>query len=91
VVNRSLAPVTYYTVYPNPVQNILTIRINAAASEKIMVEVMDMNGQRIITRSFSIAEGEQSLPLDMSRLGNGTYILKITMGGKVMSKLVNKF
>lgn len=91
VVNRSIVPVTYYTVYPNPVQGILNINISAAGSEKTTVDVYDLNGRRIMGRSYNILSGKQTLSLDMSSLGNGTYILKMTLGGKTSSQLVNKF
>lgn len=91
VVNRSLAPLTYYTIYPNPVHGILNINLTAAVAEKTMVEVLDMSGRRMFTQSFGIMAGEQILPLDMSRLGNGTYVLRMTLGGKTSSQLVNKF
>lgn len=91
VVNRSIVPVTYYTVYPNPVQGILNINISAAVSEKSTVDVYDLNGKKIMGRSYNILSGKQTLSLDMSSLGNGTYILKMTLGGKTSSQLVNKF
>lgn len=90
VVNRSVTPVTYYTIYPNPVQGILNISVSAKAAEKALAEVLDMSGRKMITQSFNVMAGEQTLPLDMSRLGNGTYILKMTLGGKTKSQLVNK-
>jgi|CXWL01.1.fsa_nt_gi methionine-rich copper-binding protein CopC len=91
VVNRSIAPVTYYTVYPNPVHGILNINVSAYVAERTIVEVLDMNGRRTLAQPFTVIAGEQTLPLDMSRLGNGTYILKMTLGGKTSTQLVNKF
>ncbi len=91
VVNRSIEPVTYYTVYPNPVQGILNISISAAVSEKTTVEIYDLNGRRMMGGYYNILSGKQTLLLDMSSLGNGTYILKMTLGGKISSQLVNKF
>jgi hypothetical protein len=91
VVNRSVAPVTYYTVYPNPVHEILNINMSAAAAERTTAEVFDMNGRRMLVQSFTVIAGEQTIPLDMSGLGNGSYILKLTLAGKSTSQLVNKF
>ncbi|NOT50374.1 MAG: T9SS type A sorting domain-containing protein [Chitinophagaceae bacterium] len=91
VVDRSAIPVTYYTVYPNPVKNILTINVSSVAAEKTMVELYDLNGRRMTGQYYNIMAGKQSLSLDMSRLGNGTYILKMILGGKSSSQLINKF
>ena len=90
-VNRSVTPVSYYTVYPNPVHGLLNINVSAAASEKAMAEILDMNGRRIIVQSFNVLAGEQRLSLDMSRIGNGTYMLKMIIGGKASTQLINKF
>ncbi len=91
VVNRSVAPVTYFTVYPNPVQGLLNINVSAYATERTMVEVYDLNGRRLVAQPFTIIAGEQTLSLDMSRLGSGTYILKLMLAGKTSTQLVNKF
>ena len=91
VVNRSIAPVTYYTVYPNPVQGILNINVSASVAERTTVEMYDLNGRRMMAQQFTVIAGEQTLSLDMSRLGNGSYILKMILAGKATSQLVNKF
>ncbi|MBL7723468.1 MAG: Ig-like domain-containing protein [Chitinophagaceae bacterium] len=91
VVSRSAIPSSYFTVYPNPVQGMLNIKISSPVNDKTIAEVFDMNGKRIISRSFTITAGMQTVSLDMSRLGNGTYMLRMTLDGKTTSQLVNKF
>lgn len=90
-VTRSTTPVNFFTVYPNPVQGILSIKIHAATSDKVLAEVYDMNGRRLVAQTYTGVAGEQVLPVNMSRLNGGSYILKITTGGKTSSQLVNKF
>lgn len=91
VVNRSVVPVSYFTLYPNPVQGILNIQIMSDNAQRVTAHVLDMNGRQLISRSFGTIEGRQTLPLDMSRLGNGTYVLKMTIGETIKTQLVNKF
>jgi hypothetical protein len=91
VVNRSETLVSYYTVYPNPVQGLLNIRVAAASSDRMSAEVYDMSGRKMITQQYGILNGMQTVGLDMSRLNNGSYILKITLDGKTSSQLVHKF
>ncbi len=91
VVSRSAVPVSYYTIYPNPVQGILNIKVSAANSERTRAEVYDMNGRQLISRAFNIIAGEQTVGMDMSQLGTGTYVLKITLDGKTTAQLINKF
>lgn len=91
VVNRSKAPATWFTVYPNPVQGILSINLNAAKAGIAKAEIFDMNGRRWLVQPFQVMAGEQVLSLDMSRLGQGAYLLKLTQDGVSSSRLVNKF
>jgi hypothetical protein len=91
LVSRAIVPVTFYTVYPNPVQGILNIKLTAANNSALVAEVFDMNGRRMMARNFATAMGEQNLSIDMSRFNNGAYILKITTDGKTSSQLVHKF
>jgi hypothetical protein len=90
-VNRATEAVTYFTVYPNPVQGMLNIKLAAAKNGVVIAEVYDLNGRRMMTRNYSAIAGEQNLSLDMSRLVSGSYLLKITIGGGTRSQLVHKF
>jgi hypothetical protein len=91
VVNRKAAPASYYTLYPNPVQGMLNIKISATSSDRAIVEIYDMNGRRMLGRSFDILTGQQTQGIDMGRLGNGTYVLRLTFNGRTSSQLINKF
>lgn len=91
VVNRSADPASYYTVYPNPVHGLLSIRVATPVSDKTTAELYDMNGRKIMSRSYALQSGEQTVTLDMGNLGNGTYILKMNLNGRTISQLVNKF
>lgn len=91
VVDRSETPVSYYTIYPNPVQGILNIRVSSAGSNNMKAELFDMSGRKMITQTFAVQNGQQTAGLDMSRLHKGSYILKITLDGKTSSQLVHKF
>ncbi len=90
-VNRSTIPVSYYTVYPNPVHGILNVKVTTTVSEKTTVEIYDMTGRRMIAKPVTLAAGEQNLQLDMSSLKNGTYVLKFVFAGKTNTQMINKF
>ena len=91
VVDRSAIPVSYFTIYPNPVRGILNIKIRATASEKTTVEIFDMAGRTMVNQPVLLTAGEQNVPVDMVRLQKGSYILKLTLGGKTTTQMVNKF
>lgn len=91
VVSRTKTPASYYTVYPNPVQGMLNIKLSAATNDRTIAELYDLNGRRMMSRSFNVVAGEQTVGMDMSRLGNGTYVLKLVLDGKTSSQLIHKF
>ncbi len=90
-VDRSAIPVSYFTIYPNPVHGILNVKINATGAERTAVEIFDMAGRKMLMQSVSLIAGEQNVPVDMSRLQNGSYILKLSLGGKATTQMVNKY
>jgi len=61
-------------VFPNPTSGFVTIQ-NSKNSNLKNVEVYNVAGQLI--QRFDLNNGTQKASLDMSRLANGTYILKI--------------
>jgi hypothetical protein len=90
-VDRSAIPVSYFTIYPNPVHGILNVKIKATSAERTAVEIFDMAGRKMLTQPVSLIAGEQNVPVDMSRLQNGSYILKLSLGIKRTTQMVNKF
>ncbi len=91
VVNRTKLPASYYTIYPNPVQGILNVKVMATIAEKTSVEIYDMAGRRMITQLVSIYTGDQNIKVDMGQLEKGSYILKFKLGGKTTAQMINKF
>ena len=90
-VDRSTIPVSYFTIFPNPVHGILNVKIKATAAERTAVEIFDMAGRNMVTQPVALFAGEQNVPVDMGRLQKGSYILKLSLGGKTTTQMVNKF
>ena len=91
VVDRSPVPVAYFTIYPNPVQGILNVKVMATAAEKTTIDIFDMTGRSMVTQTVTLLAGEQNLRVNMENLQKGSYILKFRLGGKTTTQLVNKF
>lgn len=91
IVDRGITPASYFTAYPNPVQGVLQVRVAARKSETTVVELYDMNGRRMLSRPVQLNAGVQTISMDLGRLGNGTYILKMNLEGKTGSQLISKF
>ncbi len=90
VVDRSGLPVSYFTLYPNPVHGILNIKVNAVTAQHSSIEIVELNGRVMVMKPVYLTAGEQSLQVDMSQLQKGSYILKMKLGEKTTSRLVNK-
>ncbi|WP_300672663.1 T9SS type A sorting domain-containing protein [Soonwooa sp.] len=66
-------------IYPNPAQDILKIDTKENISK---YEIYDMAGKVVLRNDFKSAENS----IDVSKLPKSTYILKMTIDGKEVSK-----
>jgi hypothetical protein len=61
------------SVYPNPVNDILVLKINKILSDRLSYQLYDMNGE--ILRNEIVTKSETSV--DLNNLAPSTYLLKI--------------
>ncbi|WP_299126650.1 FG-GAP-like repeat-containing protein [uncultured Winogradskyella sp.] len=72
------------SIYPNPVENILTIEASANLTDMI-ASVFDINGKRIVSHKL------KSNTLDVSFLEAGIYFLRLETNGRTMKhKFIKK-
>lgn len=90
IVDRSNIQTSYVIAFPNPVQHILYLKTGAVKNERTHIEFYDMSGVRVLAKPASVTAGEQYLEVDLSPLHAGTYMMKMVLGGKVITKLVSK-
>ncbi len=91
VVNRKSIPTSYFTIYPNPVHGLLNVKLTSTSIENTTIEIYDMAGRMMLTNKLVLTPGDQNIQIDMSNLQKGTYVLKLKMGNKTTSQMVNKF
>jgi chitodextrinase len=76
----SAAPVTKaLVVYPNPVTgSTVQVQVNAAAAEKVYVEIWGIKGDRPVLRKAYVGSGksQQVISVDISEVPKGTWIIK---------------
>lgn len=72
-----------FKVYPNPVNNVLHIKLNSA--KKTQVEIYNILGNLVISKTIYDSETIQT-----ERLSNGMYILRLTQGSSTISKKLIK-
>ena len=72
------------SIYPNPVEDVLTIETSADLTDMI-ASVFDINGKRVISHKL------KSNTLDVSYLESGIYFLRLEAEGKTMKhKFIKK-
>ena len=64
------------TVFPNPVNDVLTIDIKGKLNASSKISILDITGKTLITNAIN----DHSTNVDMSALPGGNYMLKYTDG-----------
>ena len=64
-------------VYPNPVANQASIKLNLDAALMINVSVVDLTGRTISSQTISAVGGENTINVSADELKNGYYFLNI--------------
>ena len=60
------------TAYPNPVNDVLTVKVSGIENVDGMIQVMDINGKLIISKALRQAQGD----INMSGEATGTYFIR---------------
>ncbi len=72
------------TVFPNPANDVLNVRLEKPFAESTLIELFDMNGRLIQTHN--LAPGQVKLDLDLNNLNAALYFLRFESALKVGSK-----
>jgi hypothetical protein len=62
--------------YPNPVKNLLNVKITSPANEKLTIVVTDITGKIVMSRSANAVAGDNNQQLNVSQLAPGSYTIK---------------
>ena len=72
------------SLFPNPAKEIANININLSTASDVVIDIIDVNGQTIITNNLGFKNiGEQFIPVDLNNLSNGVYMLRIKSGNSI--------
>ncbi|MEP6846915.1 MAG: T9SS type A sorting domain-containing protein [Panacibacter sp.] len=78
------------SIYPNPVKNILNVKIASSGNNKVILPLTDLSGRLLQNKTTQISNGETIVQLDVSHLAPGTFFLKIVCSD-VCETAVKKF
>ena len=67
-----------FKAYPNPTNEILVFDYTAEnIQEEIQISIADIQGKEVLQQSFMPVDGKNQVPLNVSQLASGTYVLQI--------------
>lgn len=69
-----------YRLHPVPAINVIYITFNQQEKSDVILSIIGLDGKTLIKKQFNALAGEQTLPVDISRLANGTYYVQVTAG-----------
>lgn len=75
-------------VTPNPVAGNMKVSINAAQSDLATIMITDMSGKAILSKNYTVAAGDNDIPVNTAGLTAGSYIVRVQLNGDVQ---VSKF
>nr|MBK7790372.1 T9SS type A sorting domain-containing protein [Saprospiraceae bacterium] len=71
-----------FKVYPNPATTELTIQLPSDRGSATTVSLYDMMGRKLVSQS--VADGDNTVSMDLGRLNSGLYILSVIADGEVI-------
>jgi hypothetical protein len=81
--------VEFFSVFPNPANNILNLNINSKSNAVATLSIFDMSGRLLLNQTLQLNKGNQILSKDISKLNTGTYFVSLTWNDqKVTDKLI---
>lgn len=80
------------SIYPNPVKNSGILEINAGKKTEAIINIINTNGSKIITKKIILKQGYNLYPLNEAiNLPAGVYIITVTgLADKVLRKTLIK-
>ncbi len=76
----SIKDLTIKSIYPNPVQNVLTATVNSTRQIKVRIYITDVSGNVMKQYQQNINAGNNALQLNVNSLNAGSYFIKVLDG-----------
>ncbi len=68
------------SLFPNPVDDQLTIQVEAKQAENLVIEVYSLTGALLMQQEQAVNSGSNQILLDLSALSTGNYLIQIGNG-----------
>ncbi len=77
-------------VMPNPVQSVIHLVLQSAASGKAVVQVADITGKIVALKATTVIAGTNTIDIPAASLSKGVYFVKIVQGNTIQTIRVVK-
>ncbi|RYF45915.1 MAG: T9SS type A sorting domain-containing protein, partial [Cytophagaceae bacterium] len=77
-------------LYPNPVVSSVNVSINADKAGRATIVISDLSGKQLSATNNNLLEGANIVPVNVSKLAAGTYIIKIQLNGDMVVRKFDK-
>ena len=72
-----------FSIYPNPASRSVTVDFNTNRKGRVEIELVDVTGKSILKTQAASEIGTNQFPINVSKVAEGTYFLKMTDGQTV--------
>jgi len=79
-----------FKIYPNPVNNKLTIETVGLAKDDYLIKIIDLSGKTVIEKTIHVDNAKNLFEIDMSGLAPSAYTLRIQNNNEVLVKRLIK-
>ncbi|MDR9397627.1 MAG: M43 family zinc metalloprotease [Salibacter sp.] len=85
---ESLKEKYHFTVFPNPVESQINVRLLNNEDKPAEFSIYSMTGQRVFFSKQTISTGENVVQLNVDQLSGGVYLLETTIGSERITERV---
>jgi hypothetical protein len=84
--NEPLSELVSVEVFPNPVSEKATLRLNLQEQAEVQVRLTDLLGKVVFEANYGKLSGEQQLAIRLKDQAAGTYMLSVNADGHMVTK-----
>jgi hypothetical protein len=83
------APISAFSVYPNPASDVVTAQLSMPLHSKVSLHLMNMLGEKVMTETLIVTQETEKASLDVSEVPAGMYYVVAESGNfKEVRKVV---
>jgi hypothetical protein len=80
-----------FTVFPNPTDDILNVRIESMYVDDFTIQILDMSGRVLMSEYVKAASGVNSYSFQLQDLSHGMYLIEVTtLNGSSTQRFVKR-